>query len=118
MEVCLLSLTKVYQLGLSMVVLTVVAFIGERHRGLAGLLAAMPLQIPLAIWIVYSSTNGNPGQTTEFARAAFFGIIPTAIFCLVCWLALSHKLALPWVYVVAYGVWLVAVLISFRLLPK
>jgi hypothetical protein len=112
------SLTKVYQLILSMGVLTAVAMVGERHRDVAGLLAAMPLQIPLAIWILYSNTGGNLEQTTEFARAAFFGIIPTAIFCLAAWAALSRGTRLPHVYLLAYAIWVVSVLLSYRLISR
>jgi hypothetical protein len=112
------SLTRVYQLLLSMAVLTVIAFVGDRHRDLAGLLAAMPLQIPLAIWIMYSNTGGNLEQTAEFARAAFYGIIPTVIFCLAAWLALSRGLQLSRVYVVAYATWMVSLFVSYRLIPR
>lgn len=113
-----MSLTKVYQLLLSMGILTVVAIVSERHRDVAGLLAAMPLQIPLAIWIAYTSAGGNAEQTTGFARAAFFGIIPTAIFCLAVWLALSRGIRLPQVYVLAYSIWIVSVFLSYRLMPR
>lgn len=113
-----MSTTKLYQLGIAMVILVTVAFIGERYRNIAGIVTAMPLQIPLAMWIVYTSTSGNTGQTSEFARAAFFGIIPTGIFCFACWFALSKGLSLPRVLMLSYGVWLAAVLVSYRLLPK
>jgi Na+/melibiose symporter-like transporter len=112
------SLAKVYQLLISMAVLTVMAIIGERHRDMAGLLAAMPLQIPLAIWIVYSNTGGSVEQTTEFARAAFFGIIPTSIFCLAVWLALGKGIRPPQVYLLAYAIWIVSVFCSYKLIPR
>lgn len=113
-----MPLSKVYQLALSMLVLTLIALIGERHRGVAGFLAAMPVQIPLAIWIIYSSTGGSVDKTSEFARAALFGIIPTAIFRLAAWITLSRGIALSRVYLLAYGMWLVSALVSFRLLPR
>lgn len=113
-----MSTAKLYQLGLSILVLTLITVVGERHRGVAGFLAAMPVQIPLAIWLIYANTSGSIEKTTEFARAAFFGIIPTVIFCLAAWAALNKGLNLPRVYVLAYAIWLVSALVSFRLLPR
>ncbi len=113
-----MSTTKLYQLGLAMLILVTVAFIGEKYRNIAGIITAMPLQIPLAMWIVYTSTSGNTDQTSEFARAAFFGIIPTGIFCLVCWAVLSRGWSLSRVLFLSYAVWFIAVLVSYRLLPK
>jgi hypothetical protein len=101
-----------------MVVLTVTAIIGEHYRDVAGLLAAMPLNIPLAIWIVYSNTGGSAEKTTEFARAAFFGIIPTSIFCLAVWLALSRGVNLLRVYLLAYGIWFTSAFVFYRLLLR
>jgi len=113
-----MTTTKLCQLGLAMVILVTVAFIGEHYRSIAGIVTAMPLQIPLAMWIVYTSTSGNTSQTSEFARAAFFGIIPTGIFCLICWFTLSKGWSLARVLFLSYGVWFAAVLVSYRLLPK
>lgn len=113
-----MSTTKLYQLGLAMVILFVVAFIGERYRNVAGIVTSMPLQIPLAMWIVYTSTGGNTEQTAEFARAAFYGIIPTAVFCAVCWFVLAKSWPFPRVVLMAYGIWFVSVLISYQLIPK
>jgi hypothetical protein len=112
------STSKLAQLGLSFLVLTLITIVGERNRGVAGFLAAMPVQIPLAIWLIFASTGGNIEKTTEFARAAFFGIIPTGIFCLTAWAALNRGLNLPKVYVLAYGIWIVGAFVSYRLLPR
>ena len=113
-----MSTLKIYQLGLAMVILVTVALLSERFRGVAGIITAMPLQIPLAMWIVYSNTGGNPQSTTEFARGAVLGIVPTGIFCLVCWGALSRGLTLPQVLLVAYGIWLTLVLVGYRFLLR
>ena len=113
-----MSTTKLCQLGMAMVILVIVAFIGERYRNIAGLLTSMPLQIPLAMWIVYTSTGGQSEQTAQFARAAFYGIVPTAMFCLTCWLVLAKGWPFPRVVMTAYGVWLVSTFISYELLPK
>lgn len=101
-----------------MFILVAVALLSERFRGVAGILTAMPLQIPLAMWIVYSSTGGSAQSTAEFAHGAVLGIVPTGIFCLVCWGALSRGLALPHVLLLAYGIWLSLVVVGYRFLLR
>ncbi len=61
-------------IGIAWLIIAAVAIVQERSRALAGVLAAMPLSIPLAMWIVYRETR-DLAQTARFAQAALLALL-------------------------------------------
>ena len=96
---------KLAQIAISLAVILFVAWIGDRQRHLAGVVAGMPLIIPLTMWIVYSSTGGNYQQTSEFAGSALTSIVGTAVFALVAYLLLRARLHFALVIAGGYAAW-------------
>lgn len=110
---------KIVQIALSVVVIAVIAWIGERYRSAAGILATMPLTIPITLIIVFQNTGGNHLQVSEFAQAAVVGIIGTVCFLLAAWWAIARACSLPVVILIGYAAWALVLLIEravFRLL--
>ncbi len=97
-------------IGIAWVIIAVVAFIQERSRVLAGILAAMPLSIPLAMWIVYAETR-DLEQTAHFTRATLLALIPSFGFVLAAWLLLARRVPFGWSLVGGYAVWLGVLLV-------
>ena len=54
----------------------------------------------------------------EYAKGAFWGIIPTMLFFLVAFLCFRKQLSLPIVLLIGFAVWLLAAFIHQRLLQK
>ncbi len=98
-------MSRVYDVLISLAVIIVVAWIGERFRGLAGILATMPLTIPLTMGIVYRSSGRDLGATAEFAQGAVRGIVATGVFVLASWLILRRRWPFPLVLVGGYAAW-------------
>ncbi|WP_376790250.1 hypothetical protein [Thermoflexus sp.] len=96
--------------GIAWLILAAVAIIQERSRVLAGIMAAMPLSIPLAMWIVYAETR-DLGQTAHFTRSTFLALIPSLGFVLAAWLLLARRVPFGWSLLGGYGVWLGMLLI-------
>lgn len=82
-----MKIQEILPVGISITVIILVAVIQKQSRVVAALTATMPVTIPLALWIVYSSTNGNPQMMSQFTRSLVIGIIPTLAFVLAIYLA-------------------------------
>lgn len=85
-------------------ILLLIALISERSRTAAGIFATMPINIPIALWLV-NSTSNSPQEMAPFARGLMLGLIPTMVFAAVSWLTLSRGWSLPWVYAIGYAAW-------------
>ncbi|SNB68489.1 hypothetical protein [Thermoflexus hugenholtzii] len=98
--------------AIAWLIIAAVAVVQERSRVLAGILAAMPLSIPLAMWIVYAETR-DLAQTARFTWAASLALIATLAFVLTAGWLLSRRVPFGWSLAGGYGVWL-AVLLLMR----
>lgn len=92
-------------IGIAWLIIAAVAVVQARSRVLAGILAAMPLSIPLAMWIVYRETR-DLEQTAHFARATLLALLPSVAFVLTAWLLFSRRVPFGWSLVGSYAVWL------------
>ena len=91
---------RVVPVALSVLVIVLVAMVQERSRYLAAIIAAMPLTAPLAMWIVFSASQGDQRQTADFVGSMVVGFAATLVFVLTCWFGLREawgfSLAAQW----------------------
>lgn len=105
---------KLIQIGISLGVIAFVTWIGDRQRHVAGLAAAMPLTIPLTMWIVFTNTGHDYQKAAEFAGGAITSILGTTVFVIVCYLLLRARLHFGLVLVGGYAAWFAVI----ALLPQ
>jgi F0F1-type ATP synthase assembly protein I len=98
-------LTRILEIAISLVVIAAVAFIGDRWRGVGGIIASMPLTIPLTMVIVFLNTNRDHVATSEFLRSAVGGVVATCVFTLVAWLTMRQRWPIFWVIASGYAAW-------------
>ena len=98
-------MNKILPVLLSIGVIIAIALVQERSKTLAALLATMPLTAPLAMWVVYSASNGDREQTAAFTGSMIVGILATAVFVIMTWVGLKLKLAFGWSMLVGWGSW-------------
>jgi uncharacterized membrane protein (GlpM family) len=101
-----MSTDKVIPVLLSIVIIVLVAVVQEKSRTLAAIIATMPLTAPLAMWVVFSSTNGDHIKTSEFVGSMVSGVLATFMFIVACWLALRQRWPLPIVLLAGGAAWL------------
>jgi hypothetical protein len=101
---------------ISVTVIIFVAAIQRQSKLIAAVTATMPLTIPLALWIVYSSSNGDRVSVESFTRNMLSGIVPTAAFVLAIWIASRIGFKLVPMIAFGYSVWAVTLvtLLSLR----
>jgi len=100
---------------LSIIIIITIAILQKQSRLLAAIFATMPLNIPLALYIVYSSNNGERLLVNQFATGLLLGLIPTIAFAITIWFAARAGLKLIPMISMGYLVWGIVLLIVFGL---
>jgi uncharacterized membrane protein (GlpM family) len=95
---------------LSVLIIVLVAVAQQRSRYLAALFATMPLTAPLAMWIVFSASEGDQRQTADFVGSMVLGFAASLVFILVCWFGLRQAWGFLVTLLVASAIWLAVVL--------
>jgi hypothetical protein len=99
---------RIYQLLVSFVILTVIAFVSERSHVLAAVASVMPLNITFGLWFISTRADSSAALSADYSRIATLGLIPTMLFTATCWFGFRQGWSFGRVVVVAYAVWLVA----------
>jgi len=106
---------------ISVIVIILIAILEKQSRLIAAITATMPLGIPLAIWIVHSSSKGDQAAVSEFTLGTLLGIIPTIGFVITAWLVARNGASLGKILISGYSVWglgaLIMVVIRKFLIP-
>ncbi len=100
-----MKLNEILPVGLSIIVLITVALLQRQSKVAAGITATMPVTIPLALWIVYSSTRGERKTLEQFTGGLVSGIIPTAMFVVAIFVSTRLGLKLLPTILVSYLTW-------------
>ena len=111
----LMSWQEISRILIAFAVIVAVTVMQKQSKFIAAITATMPINVPLAIWILYSSTGGDRISMQAFTRSLVLGIFPTLGFLLVVWLAFRADARLAPALVLGYVMWGVGVLILMRL---
>jgi len=76
---------RVFPVIASILIIISVAIVRQYSKALAPILATMPINIPLAMWILYDPND--QGGMTQFIRDMSINMMPTLVFLVVAWLA-------------------------------
>jgi hypothetical protein len=90
---------------ISILVIILVAVLEKYSKLFAAITATMPLSAPLALWIVYASSQGDQAAVQEFTSGLLMGIVPTLAFLVAVWLAARAGMKLAPILLLGYAVW-------------
>ncbi len=96
---------KIGPVLISILLIVVIAVARAYSRTLAAIVATMPVNITLALWIVASAEGGRAEAMSDFAGSMARGIVATLVFVLVAWLAARAGWPFVAVLLVSYAVW-------------
>lgn len=111
---------RVLPVLISIGVILMVAILRQYSRTLAAITAIMPINIPLALWIVYSGEPDSAGMVT-FIEGLIIGIIPIFPFLLIAYWGARSGWGIVSMLVGAYigwGICLVVLLLVQSLLKR
>ncbi|NWG16567.1 MAG: hypothetical protein HXY41_08025 [Chloroflexi bacterium] len=94
---------RVLPVLVSIAIIILVAILREYSKTLAAITATMPINVPLALWIIYAA-EGQPAMMS-FTEALLINIWPTIIFLIIAWLAARAGWGLLPILVAGYLGW-------------
>jgi hypothetical protein len=102
-----MTVQRLLPVVVSIGVILAVAIIRDHSKTLAAITATMPINVPLALWIIFS---GDQDQTARiaFSEGLLLGIFPTVLFLVVSWLVVRAGWSLIPTLVAGYLAWGVA----------
>lgn len=100
---------------LSIGVIISVAVLRNQSKLIAAITATMPLNIPLALWIVYASAGDERRSMADFSLGMLLGGISTLGFLIVVWLATRTGFKLMSIILLGYTAWGVILLVLIGL---
>ncbi|MCS7089001.1 MAG: hypothetical protein NZL91_09935 [Thermoflexales bacterium] len=109
------QLQKAVPVIASIFIILGVAFLRERSRTLAAILATMPINIPLGLWVLFGTGDYDPRAAALFVRALLPGLLATMVWVGAVWAALRLGWELLPAVVGGYGVWAVLVVVFIAL---
>jgi hypothetical protein len=89
----------------SILIIIAVAVVRAHSRTAAAVLATMPINVPLAMWVVYSGAGGDRTIMAQFTQSMLIAIWPTIFFILAVWLAARAGWRLAPMLAAGYLVW-------------
>jgi hypothetical protein len=101
---------KVAPVIVSILIIIAVAILRQYSRTFAAIAATMPVNIPLALWIVNSGEETSASMA-DFSRTMTFNMFPTVLFIAVVWLAFRAGWQLLPALGVGYLAWGVGMLV-------
>ena len=75
-----MNLQKTFPVLTSIAIIIIVAILRDRSRAMAAVLATMPINIPLALWIISNGSDHDPQVMTDFVRSLIITLIPSFIW--------------------------------------
>lgn len=99
---------RVLPVLISILIIIAIALLRNTSRTLASIIAVMPINVPLGLWVVYSGVNGEQEAMVDFSQGLIINIIPTLLFMGAVWLGFKAGWSLIQVIGVGYLVWAVS----------
>jgi hypothetical protein len=100
-----MKMNDIVPVVISILVIVLVAVLEKYSKLIAAVTATMPLSAPLALWIVYASSQGDRAAVQEFTSSLLIGIVPTLAFLVVAWLAARSGMKLASILILGYATW-------------
>ncbi|MFW5748014.1 MAG: hypothetical protein ACOCYT_00215 [Chloroflexota bacterium] len=97
----------------SILIIIAIAVLRQYSKTLAAIVAVMPINIPLGMWIVYAGSDDKQTALIDFSSALFVNIIPTLFFMLTAWQLARAGYGLVPTIAGGYAVWAVCLGLVF-----
>lgn len=94
----------------SVAIILVVALLRDRSRTAAAIFATMPINIPLALWVVSSGADTSPQMLADFTRSLMIGLVPAFVWLGVVYGVVRTGAGLFAAIGAGYAVWVVIML--------
>ena len=109
-----MNLQKALPIITSIVIFLIVALLRERSRTLSAILGTMPINMPLVMWIVWSTPDSNQTVMVGFVRSLIIGMVPTLLWLAIVFLTLRAGWGLMAALLSGYVAWGVLLVVAIQ----
>ena len=89
----------------SIAIILVIAILRERSKAIAAITATMPINMTLALWLIYAADGTTQTEVVGLVRSMVFGVLASLCWLLAVWLGARAGLGLGRLLIVGYGAW-------------
>jgi hypothetical protein len=100
-----MNLQKYLPVVASILIIIAVAILRERSKVVATIFATMPVNMPLALWVLVNGGNDDSNVIAEYVRNFIIGLVPAFVWLFVVYGALKLGWSLLASIVSGYAVW-------------
>ncbi|MCX6018426.1 MAG: hypothetical protein NTZ50_07975 [Chloroflexi bacterium] len=101
-----MNFQKILPVLTSIGIILIIAAVRERSRTAAAIFASMPINIPLALWVVFGSgAPAEPQAEALFLRNIGVGLLTTLVWVGIVFVGLRFGFTLPSAIIVGYVAW-------------
>ncbi|MCA9890972.1 MAG: hypothetical protein KC546_21490 [Anaerolineae bacterium] len=100
---------------ISIIIIIAIAILRQYSKVIASIVAVMPLNVPLGMWIVATGDDNTQEALATFSEALLVNILPTLLFLVVAWQMTRAGYGLLPTILAGYAVWAIGLLIVFAL---
>lgn len=104
-----MNLQKTLPVITSIAIILVVAVLRDRSKTLATIFATMPINMPLALWVLTSAGEDNAAVIATYVRSFLVGLVPAFIWLGVVYVGLKIGMSLLGAIAGAYVVWVILI---------
>jgi len=97
----------------SILIIIGIAILRNYSRTAAAIIAVMPINVPLGMWIVYAGEDDGQAALADFSEALLLNIVPSLFFIVVAWQMTARGYGLWETIGVSYVVWAVVLGVVF-----
>lgn len=109
-----MSIQRTLPVVTSIAIILLVAFLRDRSRTLAAILATMPINIPLGLWVVFGGNDADHEAMAVFVRALVPGLVATIVWVIGVYVLVRLGANLWQSILGAYAVWAALVYVFIR----
>jgi hypothetical protein len=105
-----MSIQKSLPVITSILIILLVAFLRDKSRTAAAIFAVMPINMPLALWVVFGAGEYEQRTAADFMRNITIGLLVGVVWTIVVYILLRAGWSLVSSVLVAYVVWVAIML--------
>ena len=102
-----MNVQKALPVVASIVIILVVAFLRDRSKTLATIFVTMPINMPLALWVLVSNGPEDSTVLANYVRSLVIGLVPAFIWLGIVYVCLRLGWSLLGSIGAGYAVWAV-----------
>jgi len=108
-------LGRILPVIVSILIIIVVAILRNQSRLLAAIIATMPINIPLALWVLSAGDNFDQADMQTVTQQMLVAIVPSMVFIVIVYITSRIGWSLVPMLLAGYAGWGILLLLGFWL---